>query len=101
MRILKVSLLLLVLFISIFNQSCKKDEDPDDNNNTQPVDTTQIDSIPQLIFKFKFDSTQTRLNNLGQAAPMPAGHGGQSPRFKGMSAHYIELSQGMYTAVGS
>jgi hypothetical protein len=46
----------------------------------------------KLIFIFEFDSTQVRLNNIGQPSAMPAGHAGQSPRFNSMSAHYIELA---------
>ena len=53
-----------------------------------------------LIFRFKFDSTQQRLGNLGQAAAMPAGHWGQSPRFNTMGAHYFELAQSAYTQLG-
>lgn len=56
---------------------------------------------PRLIFKFKFDSTQTRLNNLGQPSTMPAGHDAQCPVFRGMSSHYIELAKDDYTPVGS
>ncbi|MDZ4845068.1 MAG: hypothetical protein SH857_05905 [Chitinophagales bacterium] len=88
MRIAKISLFLFVLGFSIFNQGCKEEE------NNPPKE-------PQLIFKFKFDSTQTRLNNIGQSSPVPVGNAGQSPRFNGMSAHYIELSQGIHTLVGS
>jgi hypothetical protein len=54
-----------------------------------------------LIFKFKFDSTQIRLNNLGNPNPnLPAGHAAQSPRFNKMSAHYIELSPDDLTPFG-
>ena len=56
---------------------------------------------PKLIFKFKFDSTQQRLNNFGQAATITAGNAAQSPRFNGMSAHYIELAQSDLTQVGA
>ncbi len=47
---------------------------------------------PKLIFKFHFDSTQARLNNIGQSTTLPSGHGGQSPRFNSISQHYIELA---------
>ena len=47
---------------------------------------------PRLIFKFKFDSTQVRLNNIGQPATLPSNHRAQSPKFNSMSAHYIELA---------
>jgi hypothetical protein len=55
---------------------------------------------PRLIFKFKFDSTQVRLNNLGQASSVAAGNAGQCPRFNGMSTHYIELAPKDSTLVG-
>ncbi len=54
--------------------------------------TGSSSSEPKLIFKFHFDSTQVRLNNIGQPASLSAGHGGQSPRFNSMSQHYIELA---------
>lgn len=58
-------------------------------------------SGPYLIFKFKFDSTQTRLNNLGavQATP-PSTNEACSPKFNKMSAHYIEMAQNDFTQVG-
>lgn len=46
---------------------------------------------PKLIFKLKFDSTQTRLGPLAQPSPIPVGNAGQHPQFNGMSAHKIEL----------
>lgn len=55
---------------------------------------------PKLIFKFAFDSTQVRLNNLGQAAVMPADHAAQSPKFNAISAHYVELAPAAFTALG-
>lgn len=68
------SLLLLVVAFA----SCKKE-------NTDPISNN-------VVFKFKFDSTQTRLNSIGQPSPLPAGNAGQNPLFNGMSAHYIELA---------
>lgn len=56
---------------------------------------------PKLIFKFKFDPTQQRLNNFGQPATMPAGHAGQSPTFHQIAAHYIELAPNATTQLGS
>ena len=55
----------------------------------------------KLIFQFKFDSTQVRLNNVGQPAGLPAGNAGQSPVFNKMSAHYIELAPSVVTALGA
>jgi hypothetical protein len=61
----------------------------------------QTTELPKLIFKFRFDSTQQRLNNIGQPSVIPAGHGAQSPVFNCMSAHYIELAPTMFTALGA
>jgi hypothetical protein len=57
-------------------------------------------STAKLIFKFKFDSTQTRLNNIGQPAAIAAGNGAQSPTMNKMSVHYIELAPGSLTLLG-
>ena len=84
--------LLVVLSLLIFSSCSKKDD------ATDPVTTAT--PTPKLIFKFKFDSTQVRLNNFGQVAVMPAGHSGQSPVFNAMSAHYIELAPDSLTWLG-
>jgi len=76
---------LFPLLLSVAVISCKKDK--------QAVSA-------QLIFKFKFDSTQARLNNIGQPSTIPAGHGAQSPVFNNMSVHYIELTTGPLVALG-
>ncbi len=85
---------LIVCLLSVVFFSCSK---KDDTTNSNPTPTT---SLPRLIFKFKFDSTQVRLNNLGQIAVLPAGHSGQSPHFNKMSAHYIELAPDSLTPLG-
>ncbi len=54
----------------------------------------------RLVLKFKFDSTQARLNNIGQPQAVPAGNAGQSPLFNKMSAHYVELAPAAFTALG-
>ncbi len=69
--------LLILSAIAFFAVSCKK--------NT-------VETEPRLIFKFKFDSTQARLNNLAQPSVIPAGNAAQSPIFHSMSAHYIEIA---------
>lgn len=81
MNILKTTL--AVFLVAFLFNGCKKNE-----------------TTPKLIFKFKFDPTQERLGNLGTPTPLPAGHGGQSPTFNAMSAHYIELAQGPLTPLG-
>lgn len=75
--------------VSCFLFSCQKENTP------------AGDDGPQLVFKFKFDPTQQRLNNIGQPSTMAAGHAGQSPSFNTMSAHYVELAPGAFTALGS
>jgi hypothetical protein len=69
-------------------QSCQK--------NTEPAA-----GEAKVNFIFKFDSTQVRLNALGQPAAMTAGHQGQSPRFNTMSAHYVEMTPTAFTALGA
>jgi hypothetical protein len=69
------NLLFVLLSLAIF--SCKKEK-----NN----------SSANLVFKFKFDSTQARLNNIGQPSTIPDGNAAQSPVFNSMSVHYIELT---------
>lgn len=58
-------------------------------------------SEANVNFIFKFDSTQVRLNAIGQPSPMAAGHAGQSPRFNKMSAHYLEMTPSAFTALGA
>ena len=70
-----IYILPLIVVIFSLHTSCKKNNDK-----------------PKLIFKFKFDNTQERLNNFGLPSSIPAGHGTQSPVFNTMSAHYIEIS---------
>lgn len=72
--------------------SCHKD-DP------APADPV-VPTPARIYFTFKFDSTQTRLDNLGNPSTVPSNHGAQSPVFHFMSTHYIELAPDMYTALG-
>jgi len=95
MKFTKVALYTSVVMLgaaTIF-MACKKD--------SSSTTTTTTPASPQLVFMFKFDSTQARLNNLGQPAALPAGHSGQSPKFNLMSTHYVELAQNNYTALGA
>ncbi len=82
-------ILLLCLFCTAIAFCGCKDDNPITENT------------PQLIFKFKFDPTQQRLNNFGQPATMPATNAGQSPTFHQIAAHYIELAPNAYTQLGS
>ena len=53
-----------------------------------------------IRFKFNFDANQERLNNLGLPATIPAGNAAQSPEFRKMSVHYIELAPTAFTQLG-
>jgi len=74
-------MLLLLAALSLFS-NCKKEGS---------------DSGANLQFKFKFDAAQARLNNIGQPAPLAAGHAAQTPEFHEMSVHYIELAPSALT----
>ena len=56
---------------------------------------------PTVYIKIVTDSTQERLNNLGAPSTVPAGHAALSPLFHKISAHYIEFTPNMYTALGA
>ncbi len=53
-----------------------------------------------LQFTFQFDAAQERLNNIGQPSVIPAGNAAQTPVFREMSVHYIELAPGALTPLG-
>ena len=80
------TLLALLCMAAFISTGCKKNETGN--------------STAKLIFKFKFDSTQLRLNNLGQPSTIPAGNAAQSGVMNKMSAHYIELAPGPLTLLG-
>ena len=81
-------LILSAIVLSVLIVSCTKDKA--EQNNTEYY----------LIFKFKFDSIQARLNNIGEPDTIPAGHAAQSGKMNQMSAHYIELTPGALTPLG-
>ena len=82
----KVPVAVMIIVIVFIFSSCKK---------TDSTDTVKVNLI------FKFDSTQVRLNSFGNPVTLPAGHGGQSPRFNSMSAHYAELTPSAITPLGN
>ena len=97
----KFIFLILLVFLGVFFfNSCKKDKDEVPVFTTPPVPACAPDTVfnpgtttgPRLIFKFKFDSTQVRLNNVGAPSTIPSGNAAQSPVFNLMSQHYIELA---------
>ena len=78
-----IVLLLLVTMVSFY--SCSNDSS----------------SEPMLIIKFKFDPTQARLNNLGQASTVAVGNAAQSPIFNLISSHYVEMAPNANTQIGN
>lgn len=88
---MKKLIALSILSVFVFT-NCKKD--------TKTTTTATPPPAARLIFKFKFDSTQKRLNAVGDSVGIPAGHQAQSPRFNGMSSHYIEMAQSDMTGLG-
>jgi hypothetical protein len=88
MKLIK-SFVLPALALATVN-SCKKSTTNDANS-----------AGPKINFVFKFDSTQVRLNNLGQPATVSAGNDAQSPVFNSMSAHYLEMTKDQFTGIGA
>lgn len=94
------SLTVLCICSTLIFNSCKKEKDEEPTTPpttptpacTPATSFTPTGSGPRLIFKFKFDSTQVRLDNLGNPATVPSGNAAQSPIFNWMSQHYIELA---------
>lgn len=92
---MKISSLPAVAVAIFLFSSCQKETSIDNGGGSPGTGTANVNFI------FKFDSTQARLNAIGQPSPMPAGNAGQSPRFNSMSAHYVELSPSAFTALGA
>jgi len=84
MKKISLSLLTLLSLFSFF--SCQKE---------------QAVTEPKLIIRLVVDSTQVRLNNIGQPSTLPAGNAAQNPRFNKIAAHYLELAPDRFTALGS
>src|SRR5690349_13066924 len=77
-----------IAFALILTASCSK-------KDSAPVNE------PMVNFIYRFDSTQVRLNSIGQPSPIAAGNAAQSPKFNVMSSHYLELSKDQFTPLGS
>jgi hypothetical protein len=81
-------ILLLLMTCAIFT-ACKK--------KTTDVQTTTAN----LIFKFKFDSAQARLNSIGGISTIPATNAALSPIMNKMTAHYVEMTTNAFTGLGA
>lgn len=81
----------MLFFVTVSFIACKK-------NGGEPISST---SKANLIFKFKFDPTQARLNNVGGVSTIPTGNAAQNPTMNKMSAHYVELTPTAFTVIGS
>ncbi len=88
---MKSSICILLSGFLFLALACKKDNQTDPNGSSEA----------QIQFKFKFDPSQERLNSLGQPTALPNGHAAQSPSFRSMSAHYIELVEDEWTPLKS
>lgn len=110
--------IIAIVLLSGLVASCKTKKDPDPQPATTSTTGTAITcppascvypdtawtatgSGPRLVLKFKFDSTQVRLNNFGQVSTIPSGNAACSPRLNTMASHYIELAQNDMTALGA
>lgn len=103
----------IILFFALLLADCQKKEDLKKEDEPAPVvnncpDCEFPDSVwyngepgPKLVFRFKLDSTQVRLNNLGQPVLVASGNAAQSPVFNAISAHYLEMAPNDITPVGS
>jgi len=63
--------------------------------------SNESSSEPMLVIKFKFDSNQVRLNNLGEPSVIPVGNAAQTPIFNTIGSHYIELAPNATTQLGN
>ncbi len=73
--------------LTLITLSCSKKE--------QPVNEHE------LVFELKLDPAQERLNNFGQPSTIPANHAAQTPVFREMGIHYLELLPESSTTYGS
>ncbi len=55
----------------------------------------------QLQLQFQFQENQVRLDNAGEMSTIPTGHAAQTPDFRAMSIHLVELVPAATTVVGS
>lgn len=105
---MKKAIALLLLGTVLFSCKKKTEEEVQPETPSSPAESPYPDTVwnqtgtgPHLIFKFKFDSTQARLDNFGQPSALASGHGAYSPVFNQMAAHYIELAPTDLTALGA
>lgn len=76
-----------ILLLHVLIMSCTK------------TDNGEI-SEAKLILRYKFDSTQQRLNSKGEPSSLAAENAAQSPVINSMAVHYIELCPDASTPLG-
>ena len=91
---MKIPAIALLAIFTLSLGACSEEEVTPPAPDPTPV------SGPRLLLKFRFDSTQVRLNGFGQPTDVPAGHGAQHPRFNAMTAHYVEFAPTAWTLPG-
>jgi len=103
-------LIAITLLGSILFSCTKKTEEEKEPEVTTAVESPYPDTVwtssgtgPRLILKFKFDSTQIRLNNFGQPDPYVVRQDTSaiSPIFRQMASHYVELAPNDMTALSA
>jgi hypothetical protein len=62
---------------------------------------TEKPNEPKLRIKILVDSTQVRLNNLGQPSTIPSGNAAQHPLFNKIAAHYLEFTTNASATLGT
>jgi hypothetical protein len=67
-------LVIFLFALLIFFTGCSKEQD-----------------VPMLVFKYTFDELGERQDNFGNPASIPANHAAQTPDFKALGVHSIEL----------
>lgn len=63
-------------------------------------DETPNETSAKIRFQFKFDENQERLGNLGTPAVIPAENAAQTPDFRQLSVHVIDLTPNRFTPYG-
>jgi hypothetical protein len=93
------SIIAFTMGITVTFYSCKhpQEEEPAPVTPAAPASCIPASSYsppagPNLVFQFKFDTAQVRLDNFGNPVAVGAGNSAQTPTSFRISQHYIELA---------